>query len=76
MKHLVLTLALLPTLALAHNLKEATPVPLVQIAEQGELLVSGQDIVYRPWQSKQLAGKVFLIQHIAGRSSAKELNAP
>ncbi|EOD55681.1 YtfJ family protein [Aeromonas molluscorum] len=76
MKHLVLTLALLPTLALAHNLKEAAPVPLVQIADQGELMINGQDIAYRPWQSKQLAGKVFLIQHIAGRSSAKELNAP
>ncbi|MFG0835344.1 YtfJ family protein [Aeromonas bivalvium] len=76
MKHLVLTLALLPTLVLAHNIKPSAQVPLVQIAEEGELMVNGQTIGYRPWQSKQLLGKVFLIQHIAGRSSAKALNAP
>lgn len=29
MKHLVLTLALLPTLVMAHNIKESTQVPLV-----------------------------------------------
>ena len=33
MKHLVLTLALLPTLVLAHNIKESTQVPLVNIGD-------------------------------------------
>ena len=76
MKHLVLTLALLPTLALAHNIKESAQVPLVNISDKGELVLKEKEISYQPWQSKVLAGKVFLIQHIAGRSSAKELNAP
>ncbi len=76
MKHLVLTLALLPTLVMAHNIKESTQVPLVNISDKGELVLKEKEISYQPWQSKVLTGKVFLIQHIAGRSSAKELNAP
>ncbi|MGL6231287.1 YtfJ family protein [Aeromonas rivipollensis] len=76
MKHLVLTLALLPTLVLAHNIKESAQVPLVNIGDKGELVLKEKEISYQPWQSKVLTGKVFLIQHIAGRSSAKELNAP
>ena len=39
MKHLVLTLALLPTLVLAHNIKESTQVPLVNIGDKGELVL-------------------------------------
>ena len=76
MKHLVLTLALLPTLVMAHNIKESAQVPLVNIGDKGELVLKEKEISYQPWQSKLLTGKVFLIQHIAGRSSAKELNAP
>ncbi|MCR3930352.1 YtfJ family protein [Aeromonas caviae] len=76
MKHLVLTLALLPTLVMAHYIKESTQVPLVNISDKGELVLKEKEISYQPWQSKVLTGKVFLIQHIAGRSSAKELNAP
>ncbi|MGY3916757.1 YtfJ family protein [Aeromonas australiensis] len=76
MKHLVLTLALLPSLVFAHNVKDGSPVPLVNVADKGELVLNGKDIGYQPWQSTALTGKVFLIQHIAGRSSAKELNAP
>ncbi|MDO2949717.1 YtfJ family protein [Aeromonas simiae] len=76
MKSLALTLALLSPLAMAHNFKESAPVPLVKIGEQGELVLSGNEVGYQPWQSTQLTGKVHMIQHIAGRSSAKELNAP
>ncbi|PJG58344.1 YtfJ family protein [Aeromonas cavernicola] len=76
MKHMVLSLALLPCLALAHNLKDAAPVPPVNVSEQGELVLNGADVGYQPWQSQALKGKVFLVQHIAGRSSAKALNAP
>ena len=76
MKHLVLSLALLPVLAFAHTIKEANPVPPVTVSDKGELVLNGKDIGYQPWQSKMLTGKVFLVQHIAGRSSAKALNAP
>ena len=70
MKHLVLTLALLPTLVMAHNIKESTQVPLVNISDKGEMVLKEKDISYQPWQSKVLTGNYFLIQHIAGRSSA------
>ncbi|MGL5949638.1 MAG: YtfJ family protein [Aeromonas sp.] len=76
MKKLLFTLALLPSFALAHNLNLNQPLPAVSIAEAGELQVTGKEISYQPWQSQVLTGKVFLIQHIAGRTSAKALNAP
>ncbi len=52
MKHLVLTLALLPTLVLAHNIKESTQVPLVNIGDKGELVLKDKEVSYQPWQSK------------------------
>lgn len=52
------------------------PLPTVKVQDGGELVLKAGDIEYRPWQSQQLTGKVYVIQHIAGRSSAKELNAP
>jgi len=50
--------------------------PAVSIQSSGELVLSGDSIGYSPWRSQQLTGKVYVIQHIAGRSSAKALNAP
>lgn len=76
MKSLALTLALLSPLAMAHQFQESTTVPPVKINGGGELVLNGKNIGYQPWQSSMLTGKVFLIQHIAGRSSAKALNAP
>lgn len=52
------------------------PLPLVSIQKGGELIVSDQKIQYQNWQSDQLTGKVYMIQHMAGRSSAKALNEP
>lgn len=50
--------------------------PTVNVVKGGELVLQSGDIHYTPWQSSQLNGKVYVVQHIAGRSSAKELNAP
>lgn len=52
------------------------PLPAVSVLAGGELVLTSGDIQYNPWQSQQLTGKVYVIQHIAGRTSAKELNAP
>lgn len=52
------------------------PLPTVKVQDGGELVLKSGDIEYSPWQSQQLTGKVYVIQHIAGRTSAKELNAP
>ena len=76
MRSCLILLVLLPSLCLAHNLKETQLLPSVSIADRGELQLHGKDFAYQNWNSAQLLGKIRLIQHIAGRSSAKALNAP
>lgn len=46
------------------------------IAYKGELMYQNQQFSYQNWNSAQLVGKVRVIQHIAGRTSAKEMNDP
>ncbi|AFJ48604.1 YtfJ family protein [Shimwellia blattae] len=76
LRHLITLAALLFPLAVsAHDFTENQRVPPVGIADKGELLLDNGNFSYRPWNSAQLAGKVRVIQHIAGRSSAKEENA-
>lgn len=71
-----LILACSPTLALAHNIQIGHSVPNVEIDSYGEVVVHDKDTVFQPWNSAQMPGKVRIIQAIAGRSSAKEMNAP
>ncbi|PJG83103.1 YtfJ family protein [Caviibacterium pharyngocola] len=60
--------------AFSHNIQPAMPLPKVAVNQVGELVLKGQEITYQPWQSGGLAGKVRVIQHMAGRSSVKEKN--
>ena len=54
----------------------AKRLPPVYIQEGGELLLNSDDeIHYQKWNSTQLAGKVRIIQYIAGRKSAKKKNS-
>ncbi|HEB0103332.1 TPA: YtfJ family protein, partial [Serratia marcescens] len=73
----LLTLALLlsPLAASAHNFVHGRPVAPIAIADRGELLLRNGDFSYRPWNSAKLAGKVRVIQYIAGRTSAKKKNS-
>ncbi|NRH25898.1 YtfJ family protein [Pantoea stewartii] len=66
---------LLPVSALAHNLEPGKRVPPVGVNDKGELILVQEKFSYKDWNSAQLNGKVRVIQHIAGRSSAKEMNA-
>jgi len=66
---------LLPLMASAHNIEKGQRVPPVGIADRGELILDNDKFSYKPWNSAQLAGKVRVVQHIAGRTSAKEKNA-
>ena len=66
---------LLPLWACAHNFENGQRVPPVGIADRGELILDNDKFSYKPWNSAQLAGKVRVVQHIAGRTSAKEKNA-
>ncbi len=76
MKKYSLLLALLSAPALAHNLQLAQPLPQVTVEDGGALVLQGDTLNQAPFASSQLTGKVRLIQHFAGRSSAKALNEP
>ena len=67
---------LFPMLAQAHDLRLDSQPPAVTVQQRGELQQQGKETIYQAWSSQQLTGKVRVIQHIAGRSSAKALNAP
>ena len=66
---------LLPLMASAHSIEKGQRVPAVGIADRGELLLDNDKFSYKNWNSAQLPGKVRVVQHIAGRTSAKEKNA-
>ncbi|MCW2476242.1 YtfJ family protein [Candidatus Symbiopectobacterium sp. NZEC151] len=68
------TLLALP--GMAHNLTLNNTLPPTGVADKGELMYQNQQFSYQNWNSAQLAGKVRVIQHIAGRTSAKEMNDP
>lgn len=75
-KNLALATALLSTFASANNVTNGQPLPAVSVEKYGELLLNGDNITYQAWDTDLLPGKVRVIQAIAGRSSAKEMNAP
>lgn len=74
-KMLALACLLIPMMASAHNFETGQRVPPVGVADRGELLLNKDEFSYKSWNSAQLPGKVRILQHIAGRSSAKEKNA-
>lgn len=63
---------LLPLWASAHNIEKGQRVPPVGIADRGELILDNDKFSYKARNSAQLAGKVRVVQHIAGRTSAKK----
>ncbi|PHM44512.1 hypothetical protein Xmau_01669 [Xenorhabdus mauleonii] len=77
-KNIVLSaiLSLMPIFAFAHNITLGQPVPAVNVTDKGELQLNDGKFSYKSWSSAELPGKVRTIQHIAGRSSAKEMNDP
>ena len=73
---LLISLLLSPWLASAHNFVNGQPVKPIVITDRGELLLDTHDAFsYRNWSSGELAGKVRIVQYIAGRKSAKKKNA-
>ncbi len=75
-RFLAISLSLLvPFSAFSHNFIDGERVAPVGVADRGELLWQQEKFSYQKWNSAQLPGKVRVIQHIAGRSSAKEKNA-
>lgn len=74
-KILALTCLLLPMMTSAHKFETGQRVPPIGIADRGELVLDKDQFSYNTWNSAQLVGKVRVLQHIAGRTSAKEKNA-
>lgn len=73
---IALVIMLLASGVQAHNFVTGKTVTPVYIREGGELLLNSEDeIHYQKWNSTQLAGKVRIIQYIAGRKSAKKKNS-
>ncbi|MFC0227568.1 YtfJ family protein [Serratia aquatilis] len=73
---LMISLLLVPMLACAHNFQLQQRLPPIGVSDKGELNYANEAFSYQDWNSAQLVGKVRVIQHIAGRTSAKDLNAP
>ncbi|QHB31181.1 YtfJ family protein [Yersinia canariae] len=75
---LILSLLFTPLVAGAHTIQPDLRVPPVGVSDKGELNYdkATDQFSYKNWNSSQLPGKVRVVQHIAGRTSAKELNAP
>ncbi|KGD72778.1 hypothetical protein HA49_11130 [Tatumella morbirosei] len=72
---IMLVTVLLPSMAFAHNFVNGQPVPSLSISDRGELSLVNNEVRYQRWDSSQLAGKVRIIQYIAGRTSAKDMNS-
>lgn len=69
-------LFLLPTVVFSHDFTYGSPVPHISITDRGEMLLdANNEVSYRAWDSMQFAGKVRIIQYIAGRKSAKKKNS-
>lgn len=76
LKLLLLLPGLFPLMASAHNFVVGQPVAPVTITDGGEMLLNDNDAFsYRPWKSAQFAGKIRIVQYIAGRTSAKKKNS-
>lgn len=74
--HFLLIFALLLPFGLqAHNLRIGATLPKVSVADQGELFYQNNEFSYNFWNSAQLSGKIHLIQLIAARNSASQMNA-
>lgn len=52
------------------------PVTPVRVADRGELVLADGALEYQAWDSTELSGSVGVVLHVAGRLSAKDLNAP
>lgn len=72
----LLSLLLLSLSLFANNFQPNQRVEPIGVTDRGELNYQDNKFTYSPWNSAQLIGKVRIVQHMAGRTSAKELNEP
>lgn len=73
---LVTTLPGKPALAGAASVAVGERLPDLSIDEEGELILQGDDVSYRPWSYPQQPGKVHIVQYMAATKSAGDMNKP
>lgn len=73
-KQAVISSLFFANFAFAHNVQLNNNLPSVSVAQDGEIIANGKNVSYKAWNSASLAGKVRVVNHIAGRSSVKEKN--
>lgn len=76
LKTLMLAAALFVPAAFATNVTVGESIPATSVADKGLLMLENDTFSYRKWNSSELKGKVYVLQVMAGRTSAIELNDP
>lgn len=73
---LIIACLFAPFVASADNFEIGSRVAAVGVEDKGELAYEHGEFSYRNWNSAKLPGKVRIVQHIAGRTAAREMNEP
>ncbi len=78
MKKISLLLAglLYSSFLLANDLAIGEYLPATSVDDKGLLMLNDDGFQYRDWSTEELRGKVFVLQVMAGRTAAIELNDP
>ncbi|MEG3133257.1 YtfJ family protein [Rouxiella sp. T17] len=72
----IIACLLMPFMVTAHNFEIGNRVAPVGVEDKGELNYRSGEFSYSSWNSAKLPGKVRIVQHLAGRTSAREMNEP
>ncbi|EIC84635.1 YtfJ family protein [Serratia sp. M24T3] len=72
----IIACLLVSFMASAHNFEIGSRLAAVGVDDKGELSYENGQFSYSRWNSAKLPGKVRIVQHMAGRTAAKEMNEP
>lgn len=73
---LIIACLLTSFIASADNFEIGSRVAAVGVEDRGELAYEQGEFSYSNWNSARLPGKVRIVQHMAGRTAAREMNEP
>lgn len=73
---LISLLWLTASTSFAEGIVVGQPLPHLNIAERGELLLENDDVTYTAWQAPLQPGKAHVLQYMAGTAGASKINEP
>tara|TARA_R110002110_G_scaffold415748_1_gene654836 strand:+ start:73107 stop:73682 length:576 start_codon:yes stop_codon:yes gene_type:complete len=73
---LLIALASAAAAALAQAPAIEAPLPQLEIADRGEIILNNDEFSYRPWSTAQAPGKVHVVQYFGATQSDSELFEP